>query len=686
MPQYDGTADYDQFEAFVSKWDSWQRSKALSDREAVEYLRHALTGKASTWYTNFVAMQLKGWTMKKVYKEMYESCFPVNFREDLRDKMMAATQRGRPIKDYAKDLENMSIRYDDIDKGTVKRILWDGVEDYIRLYWIEKGLSLEFSDVPTLIYYAYRVERREHERKRMEPVSPKTEDPGRTAGTPKKAKVKRQLKALPVAAVRIMSIAAATPLLNYVHAAICLAEAETHMLELFRDEIRAAALEFYHPISCAPARGNLNAPEDRFLVAVPNDRGTPPIAPGTVVLYDVLHDVELEFPVSEFRDDDFNFARTFFFHYGIAVDERECELRVDVPELPWPIPVRGVLTLIDGEWAAASSHHALLQLGLERDQRWVLQTDGRSYWARDFAFGLCYEVTREMLSAGTNIERIVREPEYFDRRGEVNIPLDKRFHLSGGQDWQFPYVASEQVETRHVMWRQAAKLARDSAQAKRVVSDLWADYDGIPAVRRFHRLDTIGRGTSDNNLGLYRIYGNESDSSLSEESDEDSPDSMPELESEPGSDAEASSSEDERVAEYRPLRTRAYNSSTSDSSRMWSSEDGDAVDSSDMEVDSDDEQQPLLAAEQSRVRAAAWVVESERARAYRAHRGDTERRRARVVRADADPVLVGHYEPGGVQPGSSSESGGDIEEDIGTARACAFFGDGDDDGFVNVDL
>ncbi|EJD32261.1 hypothetical protein AURDEDRAFT_178695 [Auricularia subglabra TFB-10046 SS5] len=168
MPQYDGTADYDQFEAFVSKWDSWLRSKDLKDKEAVEYLRHALTGKASTWYTNHVAMQLKGWSMMKVYKEMYESCFPVNFREDLRDKMMAATQHGRPIKDYAKELENMSLRYDDIDKGTVKRILWDGVDDYIRLYWIEKGLSLEFSDVPTLIYYAYRVERREQEKKRQE--------------------------------------------------------------------------------------------------------------------------------------------------------------------------------------------------------------------------------------------------------------------------------------------------------------------------------------------------------------------------------------------------------------------------------------------------------------------------------------------------------------------------------------
>ncbi|EJD34483.1 hypothetical protein AURDEDRAFT_176481 [Auricularia subglabra TFB-10046 SS5] len=694
IPRYDGIADYDQFEAFVSKWDSWLRSKDLSDKEAVEYLRHALTGKASTWYTNHVAMQLKGWSMMKVYKEMYESCFPVNFREDLRDKMMAATQRGRPIKDYAKDLENMSLRYDDIDKGTVKRILWDGVDDYIRLYWIEKGLSLEFSDVPTLIYYAYRVERREQEKKRQErkPVSPKTEkSDGRTVSA-RKAKVKRQLREVPAAAVRIMSLSLPPALVNHVHAAVHLAETQdSRVAERFRDEIFAAALDFYHPISVGPARGNFGAPIERFLVETPSERAYPPVDPGTVAFYDVLHDLELVFQLSEFYDRSFNFARTFFEHFGIGVAERQCELRVDVPDVPWSIPVRGALTLVHGEWASASTFYGLRVLGLDNDQRWVVQTDGKTYWVRDFAYGLCYEVTVDMLRNGTTLEHIVREPEFFDRRGEMAIPLVKRFNLHEGDDWQFPYAPGERVELRHAMWRQVAKIAREHAQAKRVVSDRWADYDDVPAIRRFHRLDSgegsrAGDGGESNSLGLYREVSLDDDKD--EGASQDAPSSPPDLddphwsdvdlrddeaESEDESGDESSDESDEpRPRIIRRPRVYARNCATSTvtSMAMWS-DGSSAACASDMDVDGGEERESLLRI-RSAERARAWVAVSDRAHLYREHRSAVERRRARVVRADADPILAGHYSPGGVGTSACCSSTSEEESDIGDQREIAF--------------
>ncbi|EJD38125.1 hypothetical protein AURDEDRAFT_172762 [Auricularia subglabra TFB-10046 SS5] len=699
--------------------------------------------------------------MKKVYKEMYESCFPVNFREDLRDKMMAATQHGRPIKDYAKDLENMALRYDDIDKGTVKRILWDGVDDYIRLYWIEKGLSLEFSNVPTLIYYAYRVERRELEKKRQEkkrlrgisaagnhartwrarrdpdtaPVkqrdtpgssstkvaraaasrpahargtkektpsqlaagaqltrqqksepiarnlcfhchreghrtdscplkdithtaraaaaAPKTESPGNKELSVRKAKVKRHLRALPAASVRIMSITPA--LLNYVSTAVHIVEAETRMSELFRDEILAAALEFYNPLSTCPSCGNLGAPADRFLVETPSERTYPPVAAGTVSLYDALHDLELVFQLSEFCDGTFDIGRTFFEHFGIPVDERQCPLRVDVPDLPWVIPVRGVLTLINGEWASASTFYGLRQLGLEYNQRWVIQTDGKAYWARDFAFGLCYEVTVKMLRGGTTLEHIVHEPEFFDRRGEMAIPLVKQLTLGPGDDWQFPFVPSERVETRHAMWRQAAKLAQEYAQAKHVVADQWAAYDGIPAIRRFHRVDNAGSrsGASDpgedeppvcNSLGLYREVSTTDPDSSSSSSSELS--SLPSMDAPDWSETEGADADDDGSEHsYRLRRPRVYvrtaAASTITSMAMWSDNDGNgSVDVSDMDVDDGAEQRPLLGDDVAAARARDWVAVSSRARVYHEHRNATERRRARVVRADEDPVLL----------------------------------------------
>ncbi|EJD47323.1 hypothetical protein AURDEDRAFT_163533 [Auricularia subglabra TFB-10046 SS5] len=162
MPSYNGADDYDAFEAFIGKWDSYARSHGLKGTDAIDVIQHALKGKASIWYNKHVSLQLDGWSTKRVYQELYEYCFPASFREDLREKLMSATQRGRPVKDYAKDLENLGIRYSDIDATTVKRIFWEGVDDYIKLYWLDKGLGQEYK---TLVYYAYWVERRKQERR-----------------------------------------------------------------------------------------------------------------------------------------------------------------------------------------------------------------------------------------------------------------------------------------------------------------------------------------------------------------------------------------------------------------------------------------------------------------------------------------------------------------------------------------
>lgn len=50
---------------------------------------------------------------------------------------------------------------------TIRRIFWDGADDYIQLYWVDKGLSLEFTPFDTLAHYVYRAERREQLRRRQ---------------------------------------------------------------------------------------------------------------------------------------------------------------------------------------------------------------------------------------------------------------------------------------------------------------------------------------------------------------------------------------------------------------------------------------------------------------------------------------------------------------------------------------
>lgn len=167
MPEYDGAADLETYEAFVHKFDSWCRAKELQGRYAVELLNYALTGKAATWYLRHVALDTRTWTMQQVYDELWKYCFPVSFREDMRKKLMHAKQRGCSVKDFAQDIQNVAARYPDIDRYTVKRIFWDGVDSYIRLFWIDKGRSVEDS-LRALIHYAKRAELRELERRRSQ--------------------------------------------------------------------------------------------------------------------------------------------------------------------------------------------------------------------------------------------------------------------------------------------------------------------------------------------------------------------------------------------------------------------------------------------------------------------------------------------------------------------------------------
>ena len=72
----------------------------------------------------------KTWDVPRIYNGLYESIFPANFREDLQERLMKATQHGRPLKDFARDLENLAMRYWDIDGITLRQIFWEGADNY----------------------------------------------------------------------------------------------------------------------------------------------------------------------------------------------------------------------------------------------------------------------------------------------------------------------------------------------------------------------------------------------------------------------------------------------------------------------------------------------------------------------------------------------------------------------------
>ncbi|EJD34187.1 hypothetical protein AURDEDRAFT_176754 [Auricularia subglabra TFB-10046 SS5] len=125
MPSYDGSEDLSKYEAFVYEWDDWLDARQLSERRAVHLMGRALTGEAKEWFMEHVALGTYPWTTSELYQEMYEVFFSDDFREELRNKLMKSKQRGRRVKDFAKDLEKLAICYPDVDEYAIRRIFWD---------------------------------------------------------------------------------------------------------------------------------------------------------------------------------------------------------------------------------------------------------------------------------------------------------------------------------------------------------------------------------------------------------------------------------------------------------------------------------------------------------------------------------------------------------------------------------
>lgn len=533
MPTYNGTADYDTFEAWMGKWESWCKSNGLKKEARIETMRYALLGKASAWFTRHVALEVKGWTLRAVYRQLYENCFPVSFREDLRNKLMTATQHGRPIKDFAKDLENLGLRYDDIDPLTIRRIFWEGVDDYVKLYWIDKGLSLEYTDIDTLVYYAYRVEKREYERRKMErrrtgrrtgafsthtssfgasrvssgmtterprgnanpgqkpqaavmsaasrpSTSRKGNDRGRASNEPLavgvrlsskqtaehraqglcfhcheqghespacpmkqntesratrfaavapaissatgekralKPRVKRQLKSLPSAAVRVMF--AAPPLQNYVSAAVKLSST-THLdvSETKLALLNAELLGFFDPSTAM--RYHLALPSQRFITATSTHLEAPCVDPDEVAVYDVCNRFEIRVPLADIGTTRLDIGGLWARHLGLGNDELGCVFRAEVPdEESWGVKIRGALTLVNGTWCVARSLNDAAEFGHNPTERFLVQGNGETYVVRDQASGIVFEVFPYDLNFGITLRQVLRRPQVFEFAGEL---------------------------------------------------------------------------------------------------------------------------------------------------------------------------------------------------------------------------------------------------------------------------
>ncbi|KAG8689816.1 hypothetical protein FRC11_000408 [Ceratobasidium sp. 423] len=141
---YNGVANFDVFKQWVFEVDFWMHDTGFKKLKAIRHVGGFLTRKAASWYMNKVMTNLREYKrMWKLYQELFEHCFPFNYKQTLRERFHKAMQGNRSIKDFMHELRLYDKRLGDLAEREVHQRLWDGVQLYIRLKWTKNGMNPE---------------------------------------------------------------------------------------------------------------------------------------------------------------------------------------------------------------------------------------------------------------------------------------------------------------------------------------------------------------------------------------------------------------------------------------------------------------------------------------------------------------------------------------------------------------
>jgi hypothetical protein len=108
-------------------------------------LSYYLTDKAYDFYQQKVSMTEEKWTLEEFYTELFNFCFPINYRMQMRKKLQHTFQKDKTVNQYAFELEeiyNMIGGYSQRDK-VIK--LWNGFRRSIQAALWNDKLNPEIS-------------------------------------------------------------------------------------------------------------------------------------------------------------------------------------------------------------------------------------------------------------------------------------------------------------------------------------------------------------------------------------------------------------------------------------------------------------------------------------------------------------------------------------------------------------
>jgi len=153
-PKYDGRADLEAFDEWAFKVTNYAKGMKLSTKSIIRLISDLVTGKAANFYMMYVAKCQKEWTLARLFPAMFDYCFPNDILQKLRRKWDNMTQGKSRVEDYAREIEKLARRFEEITERTVVLTFWKGLNAEIRKHMVIMGANPELHGIGVMIQLA----------------------------------------------------------------------------------------------------------------------------------------------------------------------------------------------------------------------------------------------------------------------------------------------------------------------------------------------------------------------------------------------------------------------------------------------------------------------------------------------------------------------------------------------------
>lgn len=105
--EYDGTPDPHKYHRFVTEGMAYVEDGNVDLEKRAFVLSHYLTDTAHDFYVHEVSKDPYNWELSDFFTELFNYCFPVNFRLRQREKLQNCYQGSKTVKRYLYELNEL---------------------------------------------------------------------------------------------------------------------------------------------------------------------------------------------------------------------------------------------------------------------------------------------------------------------------------------------------------------------------------------------------------------------------------------------------------------------------------------------------------------------------------------------------------------------------------------------------